>query len=45
MEVVTAERVARLGYEGHTGFRRVEEGMPGMRNGSGEGLEVGTEIA
>lgn len=27
------ERVSKLGYDGHTGFRRVEEDVPGMRNG------------
>ena len=36
MEGVTAERGAELGYDGHSGFRRVEEGVPGRRNGVGE---------
>lgn len=36
MEGVTVERVVKLGYDGHTGFRRVEEDGPGMRNGVGK---------
>lgn len=35
-EGVTLERVSKLGYDGHTGFRRVEEDVPGMRNGVGK---------
>lgn len=41
----TAGRVTKLGHNGHTGFRKLEEGVPGMGNGVGKGLEVGKEIA
>lgn len=35
---------AKLGRDGRTELRRLEEGVPGMGNGVGKGLEVGKKI-
>ena len=42
---VTAGRVTKLGYNGHTGFRRLKGTVTVMGKGVRQGLEVGKDIA
>lgn len=43
-EGVTAGRGIKLGYNGHTGFRRLKGTVTVMGNRVGKGLEVGKDI-